>query len=49
MKKLLAWAVVVFIGYYLLVKPTTASSSVHSLLNVLKEAGAHIARFLNSL
>jgi hypothetical protein len=48
-KKIIGWAVVVFIAYYLLTKPTGAAGAVHNLFNLLKQAGSSIATFLNSL
>jgi hypothetical protein len=48
-KKIAGWAVVVFIAYYLLTKPTGAANVVHNILNLLKQAGSSIATFLNSL
>lgn len=48
-KKIIGWAVVVFIAYYLLTKPTGAANAVHNLFNLLKAAGSSIATFLNSL
>ena len=48
-KKIIGWAVVVFIAYYLLTKPTGAAHAVHNLFNLLKTAGGSIATFLNSL
>jgi hypothetical protein len=48
-KKIIGWAVVVFIAYYLLTKPTGAANAVHNLFNLLKQAGSSIATFLNSL
>ena len=48
-KKIIGWAVVVFIAYYLLTKPTGAATAVHNLFNLLKHAGTSLATFLNSL
>jgi hypothetical protein len=49
MKQIAGWAVVVFLAYYLLTKPTGAANAIHNLLNLLKDAGSSIATFLNSL
>jgi hypothetical protein len=49
MKKIVTWAVVVFLVYYLVTRPTGAASAMHSLFNVLKSAGSSLATFLNSL
>jgi hypothetical protein len=48
-KKIVGWAVVVFLAYYLLTKPTAAANSIHNLFNLFKAAGDSIATFLNSL
>ena len=48
-KKVATWAIVVFLAYYLLTKPTGAASAIHNLLNLLKSAGTSLATFLNSL
>jgi len=48
-KKVVSWAVVIFIAYYLLSDPQGAAGAVHNLLNLLKQAGSSIATFLNSL
>ncbi len=49
LRRVLGWAVVAFLAYYLLTSPTGAASSVHSLLGMLKDVGSSIATFLNSL
>jgi hypothetical protein len=48
-KKVATWAIVVFLAYYLLTKPTGAANAIHNLLNLLKSAGSSLATFLNSL
>jgi len=48
-KKVATWAIVVFLAYYLLTKPTGAANAIHNLLNLLKSAGNSLATFLNSL
>jgi hypothetical protein len=48
-KQIAGWAVVVFLAYYLLTRPTGAAGAIHNLLNMLKSAGSSIATFLNSL
>lgn len=48
-KKILTWAIVVFLAYYLATKPTGAANAVHNLFNLLKSAGSSLATFLNSL
>ena len=49
MKKVLGWAVVVFLAWYLFTQPQAAGTAVHNLLNLLQQAGTSIATFLHSL
>jgi hypothetical protein len=48
-KKVLGWAVVVFLAWYLFTQPAAAGNAVHNLLKLLQQAGGSIATFLNSL
>ncbi len=48
-KKVITWAVVVFLVYYLVTKPTGAAGVMHNIFNMLKSAGSSLATFLNSL
>jgi len=48
-KKVLGWAVVVFLAWYLFTQPQAAGNAVHGLLNVLQHAGNSVATFLQSL
>lgn len=48
-KKIVTWAVVVFLVYYLVTKPTGAANAMHTLFNMLRSAGSSLATFLNSL
>jgi hypothetical protein len=48
-KKVLGWAVVVFLAWYLFTQPAAAGTAVQHLLGLLKQAGSSIATFLNSL
>jgi hypothetical protein len=49
LKKLIAWAVVVFIAFYLITEPARAASTVHDLKNGLDHAANSIATFIDSL
>lgn len=49
LKKLLGWAVVIFIAYYVLTDPTAAGGTAHHLINDLKGAGNSLASFFNSV
>jgi hypothetical protein len=49
LKKVLGWAVVVFLAWYLFTQPVAAGNAVHNLLGLLQQAGSSIATFLNSL
>lgn len=48
-KKIVGRAGVVFIGYYLLTKPTGAANAVKHMLGLRKDAASSRAAFLNSL
>jgi hypothetical protein len=48
-KKIVGWAVVVFLAWYLITQPTAAGHAVHNLFSVLQRAGSSVATFLNSL
>ena len=49
LKKILGWAVVIFIAYYLFTKPTGAAGVMRGLFHLLSEAGSSLATFLTSL
>jgi len=49
LKKVVTWAIVLFIIFYVATQPTGAASVVHSLFNGLHSAGNSLARFVNSL
>jgi hypothetical protein len=44
-KKIITWAIVIFVAFYLLTQP----HAIHSLVNLLKNAGNSLAAFVNSL
>lgn len=48
-KKVAGWAVVVFLAWYLITKPTGAGHAVQHLIGLLKSAGSSLATFLNNL
>jgi hypothetical protein len=48
-KKIVGWAVVIFIAYYLLTKPLGAANAMQHLFGLLKDAGASLATFLSNL
>ncbi len=49
LKQLAAWAVVIFAGYCLLTRPSTAPLAITNLLHFLRSWGTSIASFLNGL
>ena len=49
LKKVLGWAVVVILAWYLFTQPAAAGNAVQHLFGVLQQAGSSIATFLNSL
>jgi hypothetical protein len=48
-KKVVGWAIVVFLAWYLFTKPTSAANAVHGAFNLIKAAGTSVATFLGSL
>jgi len=49
LKKIITWAIVIFVVYYLATNPTGAANFVSSAFDWLKSAGAAMATFVNSL
>jgi hypothetical protein len=49
LRKVIGWAIVIFIVYYLATEPTAAASFVHNIWNGLKSAANSMATFVNSL
>ena len=48
-KKVVGWAVVIFLAWWLFTKPTSAATAVHGVFNLIKAAGTSVATFLGSL
>lgn len=48
-KKVVGWAIVVFLAYYLVTKPHAAGHAVQNLFGLLKSAGDSLATFFSSL
>ena len=49
LRKVIGWAVVVFVIYYLATDPTGAAHALHGAFNGLRSAGNSMARFVNKL
>jgi hypothetical protein len=49
LKKIISWAIVLFIVFYIATQPTGAAGFVHSAYNGLHDAANSMARFVNSL
>jgi hypothetical protein len=49
LKKVLTWALVIFIVYYLATQPVGAAHALHSAFNGLHSAGNSLSTFVNSL
>jgi hypothetical protein len=49
LKKVLTWAGIAFVIYYLATNPSGAASVVDGALKWLKEAGNSLAQFLNNI
>jgi hypothetical protein len=48
-KKIVTWAIVIFLAFYLVTNPTGAAHAMTNLLNLLRNAGNSLATFFNSL
>ncbi len=49
LKKILTWAIVLFVIFYVATEPTGAANVVHSIFNGLHSAANSMAKFVNSL
>jgi hypothetical protein len=49
LNRIIGWALVAFIVFYLLTNPAGAAGVVHSALDGLRHAGDSLARFFNQL
>ncbi len=49
LRKVITWAIIIFIIYYLATDPTGAAHALHSAFNGLKHAGNSMSQFVNKL
>ena len=49
LRKVLLWAIVIFLIYYLATNPTGAAHALHAAFNGLKSAGNSMSRFVDKL
>ena len=49
LRKVITWAIVIFIIYYLATNPTGAAHALQSAFNGLRSAGNSMAQFVNKL
>jgi hypothetical protein len=49
LNRLIGWALLAFVVYYLVTSPEGAAGFIHSSLDVLRNAGDSLARFVNKL
>lgn len=49
MRKVITWAIVIFIVYYLATNPTGAAHALQHAFNGLKSAGNSMSRFVDKL
>jgi len=49
LRKIISWAIVLFILFYLATEPTGAAGVVHHAYNGLHDAATSLATFVNSL
>ena len=48
-KKVVTWAIVIFLVWYLVTDPTGAAHAMQNLFGLLRSAGNSLATFFNSL
>ncbi len=49
LRKVITWAIVIFVVYYLATDPHGAANVLHHAYNGLKSAGNSMTKFVNSL
>jgi hypothetical protein len=49
LNRIIGWALVAFVVYYLLTSPDGAAGFVHSILDGLRRAGDSLSRFVSKL
>lgn len=49
LKKVVTWAIIIFVVFYLATQPTSASKIIHHAYNGIHSAGISLAKFVNSL
>lgn len=49
LKRILTWAIVIFIVFYLATQPVGAAHALHSAFTGLHHAGTSLSTFVNSL
>lgn len=49
LRKILTWAIVIFVAFFLLTQPHGGANIIRGLLTLLKDAGNSLATFVNSL
>jgi hypothetical protein len=49
LKKVLTWAVVIFVIFYLVSQPTSSANLLHGWYNDIHSIGTHLATFVSSL
>ena len=49
LKKVITWAVVIFVVYFLATQPSASANIVHTWFNAVKDVGSSLSRFVTSL
>jgi hypothetical protein len=49
LKKVLTWAVVIFVIFYLVTQPTSSANLLHGWWTDIHSIGTHLATFVSSL
>lgn len=49
LRKVITWAIVIFIVYYIATEPTSAAAFLKTCLHGLQNAGSSMSKFVNKL
>jgi hypothetical protein len=49
LKKVITWAIAIFVVYFLATQPSSAASLVHTWFNGLRDIGTSLSHFVTSL
>jgi hypothetical protein len=49
LRKIITWAIVIFVAFYLLTQPHGAANAIRGLMDLLKNTGNSFSAFVNAL